>query len=313
MSQSPPEERVIIVNTVRRRDVRDAQLVLASAGIPNQIVQRAGRWRLSVPAAHGEAAMAEWEAFRADNPDAPENAATRTRLFQGATAGVIAYAVVIVSIAAVSASPESREIWHSIGCMRAGDVMGGQVWRTITALTLHADAGHLLSNLAFGSVYGFLAGRIVGGGVAWATIVAAGGLGNGLNALMRDADYSSIGASTAVFAALGMMVAHAIRPAFVDQTDASGEPTRVEITKSRWRRWAPVIGGVVMLAMTGVEGERTDVGAHVLGFFAGGLLGYVAVRLPETWLADTRCQIVAGVLVMTVVIVAWIAAVATAG
>jgi len=59
------------------------------------------------------------------------------------------------------------------GALVAGPTRGGEFWRAVTALTLHLDVGHLLANLGFGTVFGLLAGQLLGAGVAWATVLAA--------------------------------------------------------------------------------------------------------------------------------------------
>ena len=182
--------------------------------------------------------------------------------------------------------------WRELGRMQAGQVLAGQWWRNWTALTLHVDLQHLFSNLAFGALFGLLAGRILGGGVAWFSIVLAGALGNAVNALIRDSDHSSIGASTAVFAALGILVAHALRP-------------RSNSTENALRRWRPLIGGVLLLALVGVGGERTDVVAHVTGFFSGVVIGWIACRIPDRFLGNDWFQTVAAALGLLMIAIAW--------
>lgn len=277
----------------------EARLVLESAGIANEAVHHAGRWHLIVDAIDQEAALSELDAYRRDNPAPSIRLGVKTRLFGGAGTGVFVYAAILVLVMAAASSPESRETWHSIGQMNAGQVTDGQWWRTITALMLHVDVAHLMSNLVYGAVFGFLAGRILGGGIGWLTIVVSGSLGNALNAAFRGAEHTSIGASTAVFAALGMLVAHALRP-------------RRDLGQTVMQRWTPLIGGVVMLGLTGVGGERTDVGAHVAGFFAGLALGAIAARLPGRWLASGPIQVVAGFLAVAITVVAWLVAIAAA-
>ena len=72
--------------------------------------------------------------------------------------------------------------------------------------------------------------------------------------------YVSAGASTAVFTAVGLITAHTW-----------------QIRRSHhvpgWRRAAPLVGGIMLLAWLGTEGENTDVLSHGLGFAAGLLLG----------------------------------------
>jgi membrane associated rhomboid family serine protease len=297
MGNRAPSELQIVFHAAHRRATLEASLVLESAGIWSQVVQRGGEWTVMVAAADFDLARQELASYARDNPIAPAPEPTPVQPRGGAAIGVFVYAILLVSIAVVSAGPDSQAIWESIGRMNASQIRAGQWWRTTTALTLHADALHLLSNLAFGALFGFLSGRILGGGLAWLTIIAAGSLGNLLNGLLRDSQHSSIGASTAVFAALGILVAHALRP-------------RKSLSEHPFRRWSPLIGGVLLLAMTGVGGERTDVGAHVAGFVCGLILGWVAARLPAGWLSKTVFQISAGLAAVTIVIFAWSVAIA---
>ncbi|KLU05730.1 Rhomboid family protein [Rhodopirellula islandica] len=272
----------------------DARLVLESVGISNEKLQRSGDWCLVVPDDQVGAAFAELQSYRNDrlaetSPSLPQ----KSLVFGGAIAGVIYYAVFIVSVAVLAETSAYGIDWKAVGQMNAGQVMNGEGWRTITALTLHADAGHLLSNLVFGCVFGVLAGRLLGGGLAWLAIVLAGALGNLMNAVIRDGAHTSIGASTAVFAALGILVAHAMHPRYKSSAKALV-------------RWSPLIGGVLLLSFMGMEGERTDVLAHVTGFIAGMVFGWVGCRLPETWLANSSFQMIAGLVTGAIVIASWV-------
>ena len=131
---------------------------------------------------------------------------------------------------------------------------------TLTALSLHGDLGHLASNLAAGLVFGLLLSQLLGWGLAWLAMLVAGGLGNGLDALLRFEPHAAVRASTALFGALGVLAGYWRRARTI--------PWRGGI-----RRWAPLAGGVMLLVFLGTSGERTDVGAHVAGFAVGGLIG----------------------------------------
>ncbi len=280
----------------RRDECMELGLVLTSAEIQNQIFHHSGKWWLSVAPQDEASALQELAAYRRDNPIAEKLVSRRIPLFEGSFVGAFVYAATICLIGSVSSSADTREIWMSIGQMNSDAFLGGQFWRATTALTLHADAQHLLSNLAFGCVFGMMAGRILGGGIAWLSIVSAGTLGNGLNAVMRSETHLSIGASTAVFAALGVLVAHALHPRFVS-------------SEKLFKRWSPLIAGVLLLAFVGVGGERTDVGAHVTGFVSGMVIGWLAARLPLHWLSNPRIQMASGAAAFTVIVLAWTIAV----
>ena len=94
--------------------------------------------------------------------------------------------------------------------------------------------------------------RELGGGVGWLLTLGAAGLANAINVLIQGPGHLAIGASTAVFAALGLL---------------SG------LGSAREKRWpavlAPLGAGLALLAWLGSGGERTDVGAHLFGFAVG--------------------------------------------
>ncbi|TWT49118.1 Rhomboid family protein [Rubripirellula amarantea] len=293
----PPTEAALVFQTPHQKACQESRLVLEAVGIACEAIHRDGVWQLWVRPEDRDAAIGELSGYQQDQSLESNRKRTPTPVFGGSWWGVIVYATTLILIASVSLSPPSQEIWRSIGRMHAGDVMAGQLYRVVTALTLHADSGHLLSNLGYGGLFGLLTGRILGGGIGWLTILVAGAGGNLINAMARNADHASIGASTAVFAALGIMVAHALRP----------RPGNQQTAMERWR---PLIGGALLMAFTGIGGENTDVGAHFAGFAAGLVLGAAVARLPYRWLDSTKVQMTAGSVAIAIVTLAWTIAIA---
>jgi rhomboid protease GluP len=286
---------VVVFRSLHQRYCGEQGVVLESAGIASEVIRRDGAWELIVDEQDQDAALSELEAYRQEKTSEPKTDTVPIPMLGGAMVGIVFYAAITISVFVLDDISAYGLDWSESGHMRAGDVMTGQVWRTITAMTLHADLVHLLSNLLFGSLFGFLVGRILGGGVAWLAIVAAGAVGNALNAFFRDPDHTSIGASTAVFASLGMLVAHALKP-------------RSQVHQPLLKRWSPLIGGVLLLAFIGVGGERTDVGAHVTGWLAGLAIGFAACRLPDRHLSSPWIQTFASILAMLLIIASWITA-----
>src|SRR5262249_1728467 len=95
--------------------------------------------------------------------------------------------------------------WVQVGSGAAERGLGGAIWGTVTALTLHADPAHVLANAVSGAVLLTAVGRLLGPGLgAWLVLLAGAG-GNALNAWLHGANHISIGASTAVFGALGIL------------------------------------------------------------------------------------------------------------
>ena len=162
----------------------------------------------------------------------------------------------------------------------------------LTALTLHADAAHLVGNMVFGSVFGLFAARLLGSGVAWLAIVVTGACGNLLNTLLLESTHRSIGASTAVFAALGLVAAYVWRAKLMSQ--------------ERWSyRLGPIVGGLALLMYTGTGDDNTDVGAHLMGFVSGFVGGVLLARLSATRLSSTL-QWTSGVAAVALLALAWI-------
>ena len=165
----------------------------------------------------------------------------------------------------------------------------------LTALGLHADIGHLASNLAFGSGLGLLLTQLLGTGLAWLAILLAGAFGNALCALLQPATHAAVGASTAVFGALGILAALAWK-------------RQVAIWRLRLRRWLPFAAGLMLLAYLGVGGERTDVVGHFAGFVAGTVLGTaLAVGAPGLF-QGARAQWACGTVAFALFALAWLLA-----
>ncbi len=144
-------------------------------------------------------------------------------------------------------------------------------WRPVTAMFLHSDAAHLTGNLLGGAFFGTLVSRSIGSLRAWPMILACGALGNTVTSLVNwPQPFESIGASTAVFGALGILSGLGFRSLLRH---------RPHLTAARVA--APVIGGVVVLGLMGGGSPdgRTDVLGHGFGFLAGLALGYLCGHL----------------------------------
>lgn len=100
----------------------------------------------------------------------------------------------------------------------------------------------------------------------------------------------SVGASTAVFGALGILVALVWRRGFLRHT-----PWR--------RRFAPIFAGIALLAYTGTAGENTDLGAHLFGFVAGLGIGWALAR--DALLDGRRAQWLAAAAGAGALVAAW--------
>lgn len=163
----------------------------------------------------------------------------------------------------------------------------GQAYRLATALTLHADLPHLWSNVAVGALFLPLLARVAGVGRAlWLTMLG-GILGNGLAAWLRPQATLSLGFSTALFAAVGILAGFM----------ASQQ-------HQRRKAMLPVAAAAALLAMLGTGGENTDYTAHVCGLLCGLVLGIgEAWRLRRGWPALP--QSAAALLALAAPVLAW--------
>ncbi len=202
------------------------------------------------------------------------------------------YAAVLVLVAVLRRQEVFDFDWFSAGKTHAGLIRHGQWWRAVTALTLHADLAHLFGNIIIGGLIGLFAGQLLGSGLAWFSILIAGTAGNLLNAWIRQPDHTSVGASTAVFAALGILAAYAWR-------------RRLRRQAPGLARWAPLVGGAVLLSLLGTGGVRTDVAAHVTGFLSGLLLGTLYGSLGDRVVLSMGRQVLLGILALAVLALAW--------
>jgi membrane associated rhomboid family serine protease len=289
----PRSDRQFVLVTTSRDECLEARLVLDAVGIPCEAVNQGSQWGLEVPVEHGARATTELAAYHQEKAERLRDRIARPVAYRGAAAAVGVYGGVLLLVAWLASQSALGLDWRAAGRMEAGLVLDGQWWRVTTALTLHADAGHLLSNLIFGTVLGWFAGQILGGGVAGLVILAGGSLGNLINAMVQAPTHTSIGASTAVFAALGVGVANAWRTA-----SSHAENPR--------RRFRPLVAGIVLLAFTGMGGERTDVVAHLTGFLSGLFVGWIGCRLPGRWLASSQVQYAAALAAIALLAAAWV-------
>ena len=287
-----------------RRDVRAFELVLAARGIDSRVDWRQGGWLLLVApedAPAGEAELAEYArenqpVFRPPPPP---------RIDSGWW-GVVGYLGCVWLVMAWTASAAFGWDWRAAGRLHVGAVAAGEWWRLATALTLHADLGHIVANSAFGVFFGLLAGRHLGSGLAWLCILLGGVLGNALNALVRPDNFTSLGASTATFAALGIVAAFMWQSGYFRGATAAGRHRRTGAMA--WQRTvAPVFAALALFAFTGIGEANTDVVAHLTGLAAGFAIGLGVGRL-RLQLSGVRAQRSYGLVAAAIVLMTWLLA-----
>lgn len=285
-----PDDLRVVYESRNRAACADRALVLAAAEIPHQVLHEPGGSVILVPAELSARAIHEIDLYDEANPP-PIVRPPRVIRYQNAMPGILVYIAVVCGITWLAGESAFDMNWLRAGRIDGELVRSGEWWRTVTALTLHSGLGHLAGNLVFGVLFGLFAGRLLGSGVAWFAIVVAGAMGNLLNTLLLDTAHRSIGASTAVFAALGIVAGYVWKARLMSQ--------------ERWvYRNGPIVGGLALLMYTGTGDANTDIGAHLFGFVSGFGAGMLLSRARQGIL-DTRLQLVGGITTILLVVVAW--------
>lgn len=118
-------------------------------------------------------------------------------------------------------------------------------------------------------------------------MLLVGVTGNYCNSLIQPPDHQAVGASTAIFGAIGTLAA------------LNARRHHLRLVKS----WSlPLAAGVGLLALLGTGGERTDLLAHLFGFLCGLAAGWLIAPLPQ---AKRRLNGLLGLATACLVLLAW--------
>ncbi len=287
------EDLRVVYESRNRQNCADRALVLASIQIPHQLIVEGDSCIILVPAAVSAQAADELRLYDEENPPL-QPSPPRKIDYQDAVPGLVGYVLAVCLVAGMAGYRFFSSNWFSVGAVDGELIRNGEIWRLVTAQTLHSGMKHLLGNLVFGTFFGFFAGRLMGSGIAWLAIVVAAAAANFLNIMMLDESHRSIGASTAVFAALGLVAGYVWKGKLMRQ--------------DRWSdRFGPVVGGLALLMYTGTGGPNTDIGAHLFGFICGFGAGMLLIRSAMAF-KDSQLQLRAGLLTIGIVVGSWIIA-----
>jgi membrane associated rhomboid family serine protease len=259
----PRETLIAIAPNPRVSD--EWALVLAAEGLEPRIVRAEAGWGVWV--AEAEAARAEAALAAYVDENRRTGTAARHPSWEGDAPLIVALflTAALLLFHLVTGPAASGSAWFEQGAATAR-IVTGEPWRAVTALTLHADPGHALANALAGTLFFTLWLRVFGPGIGAALVLAAGALGNALNAGLQLPSHVSVGASTAVFGAVGLLAGVA---ALRREGGAGG----------RRRPWVVAAASLALLGMLGTGGERTDLWAHAFGLLAGAALGAGAAAL----------------------------------
>ena len=268
------------------------ELVLLAQGLSPSLRRSPDGVVISVPPAEVDRALASLSAYERENP---RKLAERGEPMESASllAGV-AVALMLLTFFFITVQWLPALSWFARGSADAERILQGELWRTVTALTLHADVAHALSNAIAAALFLSAVASIMGAGLGGALVLLAGAGGNLANAFLHGSPHVAVGASTAVFGAVGLLGSLAMT-------------RRRHRALSRWRAWQPVAAAQALLGMLGSGGQRVDIWAHLFGLLVGAVLGIlIAVVTPRA--PGSRIQWACGTAAVAVLIYCWILA-----
>lgn len=283
--------------------------MLTSQSIPFLELVEPGVHRLVVEEHHAAAALEELRRYEEENrgfrlprvlpPAAPF-----------AAAGTVLLGLVLVAFAVAQWRPAFGQDWLGCGAAQASAIRAGELQRTATALTLHADVPHLLSNLVFGALFSYLLFHSYGAGLGTLAMLLAGMLGNWINAWVQAPEHLSIGASTAVFGAVGLL-------------GGSEARARHLLLEPEARRFAPIGGALLLMLYLGVGGGKVDedeeyeffmhnvdVLAHLFGLLWGVVLGGLLGSVPRAQVERRGLQLASAFAACALLGLCWVTALA---
>ena len=258
MEEEPRETAVRVTPSARRAE--EWATVLAASGIRHRLAPTGSGWAVVVDGHDGERAGAVLQDY--DEESQPEIQVVDSAIGGEAIGLGVAVAVLLLAFFALTGPRVDGNAWFERGSASAAHILHGEIWRTITALTLHADLAHVLGNAVFCVVLIPPVCHALGPGTGLWVLLLSGALGNWLTALVHGAPHSSVGASTLTFGAIGVLAAQAL-------------VARWRVGTTRRRPWVVIVASLVLLSMLGTA-QGTDVLAHVFGLLAGVGLGLAA-------------------------------------
>lgn len=253
-AEPPTEPEKMRIPARSRRQAMDWSLVLVSQGIEAIIEKNDTAWELLVRVDEYEQAVVAIRQYCHENRHWP----WRRHFFKGGLVfdwAALSWVILLLFFAWLD-TPYGLE---PKGILDTAAVRHGQWWRVFTAIWLHADAGHLAANAAFGFVLLGLAMGRFGTGVALLAAYFAGAAANAAECLLANESRHSLGASGMVMGSLGILATQSF---FLWRITPYGR--KYVLTG--------IAAALMLFVIFGLSPE-TDVTAHFGGFVVGLALG----------------------------------------
>lgn len=278
-----------------KQKITEWELVLTAMGVD---YNRGEHDELFVPVSQTVRAVEEIRLYEEEEKKLPGSLPASVQKQENVFANLLILSLLLLFFVVVSGDPGSSGLadpsWLEKGRMDAGKILDGEIWRTVTALTLHSDPAHVLGNVIIGAPFVIMVCSGLGMGLGWLLIILSGAMANYINALVVAPTHLSIGFSTSVFAAVGIMSVNSIRHSRLTLPNA-------------------FVLGLALLALLGVGGENTDLGAHLFGFLVGFVMGWIALILIDTMENIKKVDSLFGLSALLLVLESWFVALSGKG
>ncbi|MCD6138560.1 MAG: rhomboid family intramembrane serine protease [Deltaproteobacteria bacterium] len=249
---------VILFENLHADKVNEYELVLRSSGIAYDVNKGAYGWNILVGSADYERALNTIEKYLRENPVTGEDRQIPPLHYQKTFSGLVVCVMLVLFYMLMAMGTDNQAFMSTYGSS-AFNILHGELYRTVTSLMVHANVVHLACNVVGIAVFGTAVCSITGAGVGWFLILITGIVGNLMNAFLYQKNHISIGSSTAIFGAIGILAGYQ----FLRKTR---QP------EMRIKAWIPLAGGLALLAILG-SGKYSDLTAHLFGFVSGIVMG----------------------------------------
>jgi membrane associated rhomboid family serine protease len=259
----PQAELKTTLYTGDSNTVLDYSLLLASQNLDHWIAVSDKRWVLQVPNATANTCQQLMDIWTREN----QKSEVDTSEFPNPEFRIEPLVILILPILAwfFLGLSDNPSLYYSAGTAWSEKIRAGEIWRCFTALSLHSDARHLLSNLISGYLILTLLKLRTPMSLVFPGLLIFSALANYAVAWSVGPEFRSLGFSTFVFAALGLL-------ALTETKIAWRRRDRV------FRQFTPVYSALLVVVMMGI-GENSDVLAHFYGFISGCLLGLLMPQI----------------------------------
>lgn len=267
----------------------DYFLVLLSMGIDCHLERSGSCLMLYVEHAFHEESLRQIELFEAENSLVKpiKNPERQLNIIPFLSVFIILYIFQVIMF-----YTNNDYQWYTAGYADSAKILHGEWWRLVTALTLHADMYHILSNFMLLILISYgLFGR-TGSGIGWLIVLLSGISGNLLDAVVNPYMHIAIGSSSAVFGSVG----------------ALGGLQTAGFYRSIWsKRLVPFAGALALLAFSGISSDPgIDVTAHIFGFISGFMIGVLWSLFLQLRKEPGRAgQLAAGIIAASVTLLSW--------